>query len=365
MDKPCVTKAEVLLTRRCNLRCTHCAISNRKWKLREMGLHEWLRAFNIIYTKLGASFIALYGGEPLLLDRDKLLAIVRNLSGYRSKDRDFTLISNGTLLTVSYAEELVRAGLGSWTASVDTVYDRRSLSDRSQRSRAAFGLASLEEMRRQGVRNTMGIVTVHALNLGGVLRTVEELAHGGHCSHVELVHCNRGDGEYSFSADREALSKAGMLLTEDHYNQLCDLSDELLLRREELRVFTSAEVLRKWKDRSVSLGLGWKCGLCHAITVDCDGSIGLCDDRLPAAMGVGRRLLFEGGAYNPWHILEFDVSGQDLEEAWRSFREWYKGDLENCGGCFWGTHVMATAAQHSPQLRREFIHQAPSIGGSR
>lgn len=342
-----ITKAEVLLTRRCNIACATCEVIHPDLTARELSTAQWQQAFDIVYDQLGATFIALYGGEPLELGEEKLLEIVKHLVKWRSEDRGFTIISNGIKLSRRYAEELVAAGLDSWTSSVDTaeVAFRTHVGDVSMAAKVTGGLRALGWFKELGIRDTCGIVTVTARNLAQIIPTVKWLTAHGHWAGIDLLHYQRGDGQYSFSSTPEQMEKFGLMLKPEHLPQLTEIADWLIAHHEELLVFPTKHVLEMWKDPAYSIDLTWKCSPAHALTIDSDGSIGLCDDRMPTHWD-GERTA------EPWSI--FDLADRGV---WDEFVAWYAKDLEHCKGCFWSTHVMAVDALNDDRLRRHYIHR--------
>lgn len=315
----------------------------------ELTPEQWALAFDIVYEKLGGTFVALYGGEPLMYPRDGLLQIVRHLAKKRSPIRDFTLISNGLLLTEGYADDLMEAGLESWTSSVDAV-SAVELGDRGVLRKTQEGIKALEMFRAKGLRDTCGIVTVTARNLGYVVETVEWLSSRGHWVGLDLLHWQRGDGEFSFSSRQDEMED--LVLRPMHLAKLAQVAEYLMQHRKELMVFPTERVLGMWKEPTISLDLTWKCTPGHSITLDADGTIGLCDDRMPTAYGEERRSLLPNG--RPWSVFDFvdDADGQ-----WERFVQWYAQDLVRCSGCFWSTHVMAVDALNDEKMRGHYVHK--------
>lgn len=327
-----LTKAEVLLTRRCNLRCQNCGVI--KERRSEMSLEQWCEAFDIIYD-LGATFIALYGGEPLEVSKKKLLGIVQHLAGKRRPGRDFTIISNGVKLTDSYADELIQAGLQSWTSSVDAISPKnKELGNQCMTVKTQAGIAALKLMKSKGVRDTCGIITVTAKNLDRVVETVEWLSANGHWAGIDVIHYQRGDDKFNFSAPPEEM--ADLVLRDEHRPKLKEISDFLIVNHKRLLVFPTPKVLAMWPKEGVDLN--WRCAPA-SITVDSDGTLGLCDDR------------FTG------HTRAFNILKLKDPDELAAFEFVYRRGIKSCPGCFWSTHVMAVDALNDPKLRAHYVHQ--------
>ena len=156
------------LTERCNCRCLHCDI----WKLparSELSSEQWTRIVNELADWLGPSRLYISGGEPLM--RPDLTELVRRASG-----RGFlvSVVTNGMLLTPTYAQELVAAGLFSLDVSLDAldpaVHDRI----RGVGGACARSIQALETMisSGQGRRTSVACVLTSA-NLGSVEELVD------------------------------------------------------------------------------------------------------------------------------------------------------------------------------------------------
>ncbi len=325
--------------------------------IKEMETEQWRQAFDVVYDKLGGTFVALYGGEPLVYGDDRLEEIIKILAAKRDDIRDFTIISNGIGFNKKRAARFVEAGLQSWTSSIDTSERGADIGDKYMNAKTSSGLKALAIMKNEfDLRDTCGIVTVTAKNLDQIIPTVRWLCDNGHWVGIDLLHWNRGDGEYTFSSEKSDMDMLGLTLREEHMDKLAEVADYLIEHHEELLVFPTKRVLEMWKDPSFSIDLGWKCEPGHALTIDSNGQIGLCDDRMPNRYGEERRKLLPKG--RPWHILDFDKETDPLvRKEWDSFIDWYRKDLKRCDGCAWSTHVMAVDALHDEKLRSHYVHK--------
>jgi len=105
---PEVFPVNVILTRRCNLRCIHCFLNKSPKK--ELSPDQWIDFFSklneIVQRKYGKSiYIALSGGEPLLYKQlDKLIQeIKREMSNVK-----IGLFTNGTLINEDMVKVLAK-----------------------------------------------------------------------------------------------------------------------------------------------------------------------------------------------------------------------------------------------------------------
>jgi radical SAM protein with 4Fe4S-binding SPASM domain len=99
------------VTKRCNLRCKHCSISEEDPEELTTG-----EGFAIIEeaAKLGPVKFAFTGGEPLL--REDIYDLIEYASSF---DMQVVMATNGTLITKEVAEKLKKAGLERAAISID------------------------------------------------------------------------------------------------------------------------------------------------------------------------------------------------------------------------------------------------------
>ena len=103
--------AALWVTRRCNLHCSYCYVSEPNGK--DLPLEDAIRIIEKL-SELGCRYLAFYGGEPTL--NSGLASMVRRASDLGM----FTVChTNGTLLTDDYVRELAEAGLDLFDISVD------------------------------------------------------------------------------------------------------------------------------------------------------------------------------------------------------------------------------------------------------
>jgi MoaA/NifB/PqqE/SkfB family radical SAM enzyme len=323
MDQQQIMKAEVLLTRRCNLTCKTCALI--KQQKPELSLDEWKKAFDIIYTDLGGDFIALYGGEPLML-KDKLVEIVRHLAKHRKNGKDFTVISNSVGLTKPFMQKLMKAGLQSWTASVDGFADG-AYYDKNSWKKSSTGYTKLLEFREMGLRDCCGIFTITKKNILQLPKVIKTLSGDGIWTGFDFIHYDKGNdcvGHSRFNATRQEIGEDVLLDIDEDGDTVRRIMGEVSdLKRAGYMVFPSFEAIEKLAHPEISVGLGWNCKYPASITLDCDGTLGCCDD-------------YPGKNVEKWSI--FDLAGRN---RWEEFTEIYKKDVEKCYNCAWSTHILA------------------------
>jgi len=113
------TVATLILTYRCTSRCKTCTIWKRpKAGIQELGLAEWKRIVEQL-SENNIRIVELFGGD-VFLRQDILMPLIKFI-----KERGMTihLPTNGNLLNLDIAGELVRSGLDVIYLSVDGIKD--------------------------------------------------------------------------------------------------------------------------------------------------------------------------------------------------------------------------------------------------
>ncbi|BDR91203.1 radical SAM/SPASM domain-containing protein [Vulcanisaeta souniana] len=110
-----INDVTIYLTHACNLECRHCYLLAGKPLSNELGTDDWLLILDKL-RDLGAKYVYLLGGEPMLLIRRGLLKIISH-----AKDLGFyvSMSTNGTLVNRENALQLKRAGLDQVQVSLD------------------------------------------------------------------------------------------------------------------------------------------------------------------------------------------------------------------------------------------------------
>lgn len=110
-----LTDVSIYLTHACNLRCSHCYLAAGDPLRGELSVENWLTVLDKI-GGMGAKFVYLLGGEPMLLMEKGLITIIRHA---RDVGLRVAMSTNGTLLDEQAAERLKHAGIDQVQVSVD------------------------------------------------------------------------------------------------------------------------------------------------------------------------------------------------------------------------------------------------------
>ena len=141
-------------TYRCNLRCKMCGVHTLVHpgdKARELTRRDMLDIVEGL-AQMGADWLQLIGGEPLLRPDDMLAVVARaNEVGVQP-----SIVTNGALIDEELGREIVRVGTQRLIFSVDGVgeaHDRvRGVPGGFERTRNAMNLI-VQERRRQGLKH--------------------------------------------------------------------------------------------------------------------------------------------------------------------------------------------------------------------
>ena len=261
-----VVKAEWLITRRCDLRCSYCGIRDRRTlmdsELPLSALEEIIEMFGELWP--GAPMVV-YGGEPTA--RPDLPDI---LSKGRECGVKLPVISNSHRVwrDVKYAAELVGAGLDNWSVSFDSLVRDQCVDDHSHRKSIA-GFSSLIMFRDAfGLRDLVACVTVTRRNieaLPSILSTFTEL--GVHSIFTPL---HIGGPAYQY-----ARGNPTDLPTQAQVDRISEVMYNLVSSGRYL-CSNDAGWFKVWPAHF--LRQDWKCHDKGLVTIDADGSLKYCVD---------------------------------------------------------------------------------------
>lgn len=278
---------------------------------------------------LGVPFLAIYGGEPTVRFND-LCLFVRYA---RTLGFQITVISDCIGMNEKRWKTLAAAGLDSVTVSLDAPPDHRLDEEKGRRNRSDAVLDALTLFYDQELFDDVEVVmTVGKDNLKYVLPMQEWCQAHAFWVHYDIQHPDRGipgskcrGGTYQFGPGDQA--------------EITKVFGSLLARKKAgtPNIHTSEEVLQDWLDPACSQRLEWKCEVPWWLSVDCDGSMMMCDD---AAIG-------------PTNVIKVTEVSNKWEEFFDRWVQWRAGS--KCS-CFWATHMMAEEQARSPTGALDIAH---------
>ena len=320
-----IVKAEILWTRKCNLRCPYCAMYDTEVPVIKKDWNQWRKGLENLKVLGGDNFFtAVYGAEPLQ-DFDYLpeyFAATRELDIYH------TLITNCIGNDVkSKLTTLVDAGLNSLTVSFDG--DEDELEDKNSSLKSGIGIETLRWFGKEfgdKVRDRAVVFTLTKTNLHSILKWIPKLSEEGIFVFFDLIHNdvgNPGTKCRNYPGIEKLLFTSGddKMMLVDFGRRLKEMKDsgkytihqsnsfiDVLSNRPELYVD------RKWHCAKDVNFPAW-------VTIDYDGTTRICDDFH----------VHDGKNWKFWDLTPEIFYGEFTEY-------WIKTAQEKCSGCFWNTH---------------------------
>ena len=315
------TKAEILITRKCNLRCRYCGMIR---DMVEMSTNSWSQVPYKL-KELGVEFAPIYGAEPLMVF-DSLIGFIESS---KAVNLPITVITNGILLTKVRAKKLKQAGLNSVTMSmdikpidVDTQIKRKSTLDK---------LSWLQDI----FNDVEVICTVTRDDWHLLPDFIREMTNKRIWVHFDFYHTNKGQpGSKCLGIESKMPS----------CDEIMEITEELIKMKEERYLIHPSweSLIHLATCPNQAYYQYWKCEGGSFITIDSDGSIFFCDDYQPEELR------------NKYPILEYNDTW-----TWNEFKEVSENEVKKCPGCFWLTHLQSDLWWNEPNNNwiKEMIHQ--------
>ena len=158
------------VTRSCNLACAHCRASALRGPYTgELNTAKCMQVIDEI-AAVGKPVIILTGGEPLLRPDICEIAAYGDRKGLR-----MVLATNGTLVTETVAENLIRSGIKRVSVSIDGPEAESHDAFRGAAGAFTGAMAGIAAMKRTGLEFQIN-TTITAANLSRI-REIHDLAH--------------------------------------------------------------------------------------------------------------------------------------------------------------------------------------------
>ena len=163
-------------TLRCNLNCLHCGSDcQAKSDIHDMPAEDFLKVTDSIskYIDPLSVTVVLTGGEPLLRKDLNEIGFALRKQGFR-----WSLVTNGYLLDQARLNELVNAGLGAITISLDGPPAEHNWL-RNNPSSYHLAIEAIRQVARYGRLNSDVVTCVYKRNIDLLAETRELLAETG------------------------------------------------------------------------------------------------------------------------------------------------------------------------------------------
>ena len=320
-------KAEVLITRRCNLHCSYCNMPTNKAELTPA---QWIEIFNVLTDELGCPFYPVYGAEPLLYGG--IYEIVSYFAD--SKKNAFSLLTNATMLNGLTRTKLLDAGLNSITLSIDDLFlsHRPSPTENLKLAPRGIGSIAFRESRAweaikwatgSGIKDIQCTSTVHRQNIEYVPDLVRYLSDKGVWYSFDMIHDNKSElGYYPRLSKVSGRSDLYSFTDYDLPKIEAFLREMREMKLQGFKIYQPVE----WFDflleePDIVVYRDWLCDGNNItwVTLDSDGQVLICDD-----------YLHPSGIY-----------AADLPKQWDNFYDFRYWAIQNCRSCIWSTHWLS------------------------
>lgn len=265
-----------LLTRRCNLKCSYCAIVKnydnkpaeypdmKHYIENEMTTDEVIKYLSLLKLHNPDAFHIFYGGEPML--RKDLADIINYCN---DEDIHYTIISNNTEQIKPLIEKLindVRGRIKGFTASVDPVFFATEDVDEDSVIKSLSGFENLKKM-KEVCDDVVAEITVMKHNQQYLYKLVQLLTEAGINSDVTFIDIAKNP-YYDFAnvSDPDLLVGQSSVLAEQ-FQLISDNDVDVHMKQTLIPAIWG--ILPSDMDCEIDKNL-------HNISIDADGSIRLC-----------------------------------------------------------------------------------------
>lgn len=299
------------LSKYCNLNCKMCqAVESRKDD-QELGLNE-IEELAGILSKIGAVFLILTGGEPLL--REDLVEIVKI---FTMKGISVRLQTNGIGIYAEKIKLLVKAGLKNVTISLESLFpENQDLITGKQGSwyEIMKGISLFSQyLPTRGSFCGINIV-VTKFNLGELTHLVRFVTKIGF--YVSLIPIHLSENKQRFIVRG---NNASFTFNETDYNKIDQIYSELIgLKKRGYKIYNSLRFLKESPDFLKYKKIYWRCHSPYLyFSISPDGNFLPCVDIKMEEPMLGNR-----------DFLKRYYS--------KEFKEKVRDAVKGCGGCMYG-----------------------------
>jgi MoaA/NifB/PqqE/SkfB family radical SAM enzyme len=332
--------ANWLLTRRCNLNCSYCAIARdydvmpidypelSHYAKNEMDTDTVIDNLKRLKAHNPNMFHIFYGGEPLL--RTDLPEIIKFCN---ENSIHYTIITNNSQSVQPALQSLIsKVGkLKGLTSSVDPIIMRDSFPDKDRLKKSKDGFERLKGWKKI-VNDVVAEITVDSEMLDDLIPLVSMLTDNGISSSITFVDISKNE-YYDFSNVRD---ESILVQKNDKVKKILDE-----LTNPKYDVHMAKELLPKIYD---ILPSNLDCGIeknLHNITIDADGTLRLC-------------LRIRGMKTPEYYLDEYIMQdGRILNSLMNHIKEDKK---EFCIGCNWTCMLMTELIESKESDTSNLIH---------
>ena len=266
-----IMMVNVLLTRRCNLRCEYCDIVRdyegrpveypKVETIKDRTAEEWIADFEVLrelYKDKKDLFFILYGGEPFLFH-----GLTKIIMYFGEHDLNYTIITNGTL--VGIVEQVKDLGIRGLSCSVDPLTFEEN-KDRDKKAWNGFNLLSVVKKEIPNCDCTAEIV-VDNDNVTGLIPLVKKLSDKGVWSSITIAE-RKKNKYYDFASNSEK-SKADSVTVREKFEMIFNMAESKMVKVHVPKILKWLSSIMPMESRD--------CGLLeNSMTIEPDGCLRLC-----------------------------------------------------------------------------------------
>jgi len=317
-----VTEAQIFLTRKCNMNCGYCKLTERQFE-KELNLVDWMLAYRRL-EQIGIKTVKLMGGEPTV--KGWLPDLLRFASRTSIKT---------ALLSNSHFDDDVRKKIADslpwgYFASIDSLKSINAHKDPVKKSMSGYG--ALQALKNTNIPLLAANVVINKHNYKDIPEIVQHLSDEGFWVNLCMVQHTKDEAK-EFSRVK---IKSDYLFTEEDLPDLEFLSNKLVQMKKD-RVKISVPYSYLTGITKYGIGCNWKCKQMSQLRIDADGGLMLCNEHRTDL----------ANKYNVVHLNE--ISFQKFLKDWDVVRSRTK-----CSGCYWSCFIQAEDNIGNSKLEFEY-----------
>lgn len=333
-----LTKAEILWTRKCPLKCGYCAMIDYAF---EQAPTELMIEGARRLRAQGCEFFAIYGSSPLW--RDEFRGLPEFVRAAEDMGILTTVIVDGVeKRTKERIDELYAAGMRSLTCSYDG--GDEAAGDKHSSLKSGIGLELVRwyaDKYKGTIRDVELVATVTRRNWEQLLDVVPRLSEEGIWFSFDFLHIDRGHPGTKCKGQSEGLRFENNATGRSEVSMFA--RELLLMQATGARIHQSAEYLQEVvASPEMVTANTWKCHTAKQfpswVTIDADGSVLPCDD------------FWTDRSLKVWEV-------DDARMA--AFETLYRAEIESkCKGCAWSTHWDAVRIANTGVGFDHYVHRS-------
>ena len=298
--------AKIVITRKCNLRCTFCKIRRSRRLKGELSLEQWKKGIKNL-EKIGVKSLQILGGEPTTLDY--LEDLIRFLN--KKTKLHYSIESNSTFSEERF-HSLIKAGIKGYCADVNTFNFQMKKDWYTIKSNVGFNM--LLKMKKAKVPYLEASIILNKRNLKEIPFIVRKMSKLGiWCNIIPLHYGKSFNWEFRAKdvADEFKIKESDRPIVEKIMKELFKMKKKGYKILNEKEYFTNLAKIN-------CNPTGWHCTTFPRLRIDSDGSLWVCND-------------VKGNVASKYNILTLNKKTfKEFKRDWQTDKQRLK-----CPGCAW------------------------------